>query len=60
MSLLSSPVHHLSEADLRQLLLTCDGRGKAAKEEALEELLRRARPEGASLDYELMQDLKRP
>ncbi len=48
-----------SVEDLRSILLTCDGRGKEAKEDALEELLRRARRDGGTLDYELIQDLKR-
>ena len=48
-----------TEDSLRSILLTVDGKGKAAKEAALEELLRRARRGGCDLDYELMQDLKR-
>lgn len=48
------------EDTLRSILLTVDGKGRATKEAALDELLRRARRDGANLDYELMQELKRP
>lgn len=49
-----------SNETLRAALLTVDGKGKSFKEAALEELLARARQSVTNLDYELMQDLKRP
>ena len=49
-----------SEGTLRSVLLTVDGKGRATKGIALEELLRRARNDGANLDYKLMEDLKQP
>lgn len=38
---MTSPLTQLSETELRAILLTCDGRGKEVKEQALEELIRR-------------------
>jgi hypothetical protein len=40
----------LSKEELRNILLTCDGKGKAIKDEALDELLQRARDDGAEAE----------
>ncbi len=36
----STPVSNLNEAELQQILLTCDGRGKEVKAEALNRLIK--------------------
>ncbi len=45
----SEEIRKLSFTELRELLLTCDGKGRAAKEIALEELLDRKYDEGVEV-----------
>lgn len=40
----STPLSELTDAELREILLTCDGRGKEVKERALEVLLGKRDP----------------
>lgn len=43
-------VQEMSDKDLRDLLLTCDYKGKEIKEQALDELLKRAQDNGVRLN----------
>ena len=45
-------VRSADEKELRELLLTVDGKGVSIKEIALEELLRRAHNDGVNLGWE--------
>ncbi len=53
------PQNDKSDEALRVIVLTGNKLDRDLREACLEELLSRARREGGSLDYELMQDLKR-
>lgn len=58
--MLQSSLNTLSDADLRTILITCDGKGKETKEIALAELIKRAKRDQWRFDEELRDELRRP